>query len=96
MIKEEFKRNLGTYSVTANRDELEKTNPKITINGALIPVLERYDWWETMKFIPGEPQLRTNVRKNRVITFIDSHEEAIELYNLLRKSKMVAMRNWID
>lgn len=43
MIKEEFKSNPGTYSVSANRDQLEKTNPKITINGTLIPVLERYD-----------------------------------------------------
>ena len=96
MIKEEFKSNPGTYSVSANRDQLEKTNPKITINGTLIPVLERYDWWETIKAIPDETQMRTNIRKNRVITFLDSHEEAIELYNLLRKNGMVAVRNWID
>ena len=96
MIKEEFKSNPGTYSVSANRDQLEKTNPKITINGTLIPVLERYDWWENMKAIPDETPLRTNIRKNRVVTFIDSHSEAIELYNLLRKSGMAALRNWID
>ena len=96
MIKEEFKSNPGTYSVSANRDQLEKTNPKITINGTLIPVLERYDWWETMKAIPDEAQMRTNIRKNRVVTFIDSHSEAIDLYNLLRKNGMVALRNWID
>lgn len=96
MIKEEFKSNPGTYSVSANRDQLEKANPKITINGTLIPVLERYDWWETTKAIPDEVQMRINIRKNRVVTFLDSHEEAVELYNLLRKSGMVAMRNWLD
>lgn len=96
MIKDEFKSNPGSFVVSAKRDQLEKTNPKIAINGTLVPVLERYDWWESMKAIPNETQLRTNIRKNRVVAFLDSHEEAIELYNLLRKNGMVAVRNWID
>lgn len=96
MIKEEFKSNPGSYSVCANRDQLEKTNPKISIGGTLIPVLEKYDWWENIKAIPDESQMRSNMRKNRVIAFMDSHEEAIELYNLLRRNGMVALRNWLD
>ena len=96
MIKDEFKSSPGSFAVSANRDQLEKTNPKIAINGTLVPVLENYDWWESMKAIPDEAQMRTNIRKNRVVAFLDSHEEAVELYNLLRKSGMVAMRNWLD
>ena len=96
MIKDEFKSNSGSFAVSANRDQLEKTNPKIAINDTLVPVLENYDWWESMKAIPDEAQMRTNIRKNRVVTFLDSREEAIELYNLLRNSGMVAVRNWID
>ena len=96
MIKDEFKSNPGSFSVSANRDQLEKTNPKIAINGTLVPVVQNYDWWESMKAVPDETPLRTNIRKNRVVAFLDTHEEAIELYNLLRKNGMVALRNWIN
>ena len=96
MIKDEFKSSPGSFAVSANRDQLEKTNPKIAINGTLVPVLENYDWWENIKANPDETHLRTNIRKNRVVAFLDSHEEAIELYNLLRKNGMVVMRNWLD
>lgn len=96
MFKEEFKSSPGSYSVCANRDQLEKTNLKININGALIPVLEKYDWWEKIMAIPDESKMRSDMRKNRVIAFMDSREEAIELYNLLRRNAMVALRNWLD
>jgi hypothetical protein len=96
MIKEEFKSNPGSFSVSANRDQLEKHNPKITIDDTLIPVLEKYDWWETLKAIPDETSMRTSIRKNRVIAYVETHEEAIELYNLLRRNGMVALRNWLD
>lgn len=96
MIKDDFKSNPDSYAVSTNRDQLEKTNPKIAVNGTLVPVVQNYDWWESMKAVPDEAQMRTNIRKNRVVTFLDSHEEAIELYNLLRKNGMVAMRNWLD
>ena len=89
MIKEEFKSNPGTYSVSANRDQLEKTNPKITINGTLIPVLERYDWWETTKAIPDEAQMRTNIRKNRVTTF------SIAILKLLSCTTFCAKAAWL-
>ena len=96
MIKDEFKSNPGSFAVSAIRDQLEKTNPKIAINGTLVPVLENYDWWENIKAIPDETHLRTIIRKNHIVTFLDSREEAIELCNLLRSSGMVAVRNWID